>query len=265
MKEEKTILPDALSHLDRIEREMEGKTPAVFLDYDGTLTPIVNSPDAAVLSPSMRRTVEGLAKRFMVAVISGRDLGDVRKRVGIPGIFYAGSHGFDIAGAEGRRKTFRQGAEFLPELDEAECRLREMLEKTEGVFLERKKFSMAIHYRNVPKEKTGDVKSAVDEVVSRFSGLRKSSGLKVYDLQPDIDWNKGKALLYVLEALSPDDPLILPIYIGDDTTDEDAFRTLRIRGIGIVVMDEARPTQARYVLKDPEAVQTFLESLRAMP
>ena len=254
-------IDSALAALDRIELEISGKTLTVFLDYDGTLTPIVESPDKAILAGAMRETVKRLAKRLTVAVISGRDLEDVREKVGIDDIFYAGSHGFDIAGPEGPRETSHGGEKYLRELDEAESFLNEKLRKVEGHLLERKKFSLAVHYRKVPREQTGEVEEAVDQAAERFSGLRKSSGKKVHELQPDIDWNKGKALFSVLEALGLKGPDVLPIYIGDDTTDEDAFRAIRYGGIGIVVMEKPRPTLARYFLKDPQAVQDFLEAL----
>jgi trehalose 6-phosphate phosphatase len=257
-------IPSALEALEQIERETAEKTPAVFLDYDGTLTPIVESPDKAVLTDSMRKTVKLLAKRLKVAVISGRDLEDVRSKVNIDNIFYAGSHGFDIAGPEGRLETSHGGAAYLPELDKAESFLHENLRNVQGLLLERKKFSLAIHYRKVPKEAVPEVEKGVDQAAERFSGLRKSSGKKVYELQPDIDWNKGKALFQVLGALNLKKDNVVPVYIGDDTTDEDAFRAIRDRGIGIVVMEKVRPTAARYLLKDPGEVQDFLEALCSM-
>jgi alpha,alpha-trehalase len=257
-------LPSALEKLEKIVTQSDGKRMAVFLDYDGTLTPIVDSPDKAVLSEPMRDTVAKLANRFTVAVISGRDLQDIRNKVGIDNIFYAGSHGFEIAGPAGRRETFQQGLDFLPVLDAAESKLREKLDETEGVLVERKKFSIAVHYRKTPQEKVNGVEAVVDGVLSRFSGLRKSSGKKVYELQPDINWNKGKALFWVLDALNLNPQNVLPLYIGDDTTDEDAFRAIRDRGIGIIVSEESRPTGARYRLRDTEEVQTLLETLASL-
>ncbi|HPQ60754.1 MAG TPA: trehalose-phosphatase, partial [Syntrophales bacterium] len=127
--------------------------------------------------------------------------------------------------------------------------------------VERKKFSIAVHYRKVRQEEVPQVEDRVDRVLEQSSGLRKSFGKKVFELQPEIDWNKGKALFWVLDALDLDGPDVLPFYIGDDTTDEDAFRAIEDRGIGIVVMNRPRPTRARYALKDPDAVGRFLESL----
>ena len=104
----------------------------------------------------------------------------------------------------------------------------------------------------------------LDGVVSRFSGLRKSSGKKVYELQPDINWNKGRALFWVLDALKLNAPDVLPLYIGDDTTDEDAFRAIRDRGIGIIVSEKPKTTDARYRLRGTGEMQTFLETLASL-
>jgi trehalose-phosphatase len=255
-------LPSALDRIEEIRQETEKKEVALFLDYDGTLTPIVDSPDQAVLSDQMRDTVRKLAQLCTVAVISGRDLQDVRSMVGIEDIFYAGSHGFDIEGPRGREAQFQQGKEFLPALDKAEEMLSGNLEEIKGALLERKKFSIAVHYRKVKEEEAERVEAVVDRVLEQFPRLRKSYGKKVYELQPKIDWHKGRALLWVLDALDLNKPEVLPLYIGDDTTDEDAFIAIRDRGIGIVVMEKPRATEARYSLKNPEEVGQFLEALQ---
>jgi alpha,alpha-trehalase len=257
-------LRPALGAVDEIRKKAQNKKVAVFLDYDGTLTPIVDSPDRAVLSERMRRTVAELAEICTVGVISGRDLRDVQKMVGIEGIFYAGSHGFDIAGPGGRQKEFQPATDFLPPLEEAEALLKGKLKGIEGTLLERKKFSIAVHYRKVREAEVGRVEEAVDQVLSQFDRLRKSHGKKVYELQPKIDWHKGKALLWVLDALDLNAPDVLPFYIGDDTTDEDAFEAIRDRGIGILVTEEPRASHATYALKAPAEVEAFLEALKEM-
>lgn len=258
---EDEVLPSALDRMGEIMRRMEGRRVAVFLDYDGTLTPIVDRPDEALLSNDMRQTVRDLAEECTVAVISGRDLRDVQGLVGIDTIYYAGSHGFDIAGPKGKRMEYQRGTDFLPVLDLAEGELRGRLDEITGTLVERKKFSIAVHFRNVEPENVGAVEEAVDRVLADYPELRKSSGKKVYELQPKIDWHKGKALLWLLQALRMDEHDVLPLYIGDDTTDEDVFEVLGDRGIGIVVARGPRPTAARYFLEDPDAVQDFLKAL----
>jgi len=257
-------LPSALESMEEIRHCMKGKQTAVFLDYDGTLTPIVAHPEEAVLSEDMRSTILELADHCTVAVISGRGLGDVRQRVGIADILYAGSHGFEIAGPEGIHKEEEQARDFLPVLDDAQALLEEALDGIAGAQVERKKFTIAAHYRNVGDEDLGLVKDAVDQVLERYPELRKSYGKKVYELQPAIDWHKGRALLWLLDALDLDQPGALPFYIGDDTTDEDAFEVLKEHGIGIVVGAECRETAARYRLEDTDDVRNFLQELASV-
>jgi alpha,alpha-trehalase len=203
-----------------------------------------------------------------VAVISGRDLQDVKALVGIDDIFYAGSHGFDISGPEDRQVAFQQGTRFLPVLDQAEKVLREALSKIDGASVERKKFSIAVHYRQVREDQIKSVENIVDQVVSNYWELRKKYGKKIFELQPKIDWHKGKALLWLLENLELNRTDVLPLYIGDDITDEDAFRTLKDWGVGIMVKDDASTdaehvTAARYSLENPDAVRDFLVALSA--
>jgi trehalose-phosphatase len=251
------MIASALEHVHEIARS--GNRLAVFLDYDGTLTPIVSHPEDAWLSDSMRQTLRSLAARVPVAILSGRDLDDVRGRVLVDGIVYAGSHGFDIAGAGGLRREL--GAAYLPVLGAAETELREALDEISGAQLERKHFSVAAHYRNVNEDDTRRVALAVDAVAARHRELRRIDGKKVYELLPDIDWNKGKAVLWLLEALGLERGDALPIFIGDDRTDEEAFRALEKRGIGILVSEQPQVTAASYGLNNPDEVERFLQKI----
>lgn len=252
-------LPSALEHIHEIA--IRGRQLAVFLDYDGTLTPIVNRPEKALLSDSMRETVRALAARTPVAILSGRDLDDVRQRVDIDAIAYAGCHGFDIAGPHGLRKQV--ATECLPILDAAEKELRQKLAGIPGASVDRKRFSVAAHYRNVPENEVGEVERIVNEVAARHGELRKIDNKKVYELQPNIDWNKGRALIWLLESLGPDRKEMFPIYIGDDRTDEDAFGAIRQRGAGILVSEQPGATAASYSLKNPAEVERFLREISA--
>jgi trehalose 6-phosphate phosphatase len=251
------MLPSALEHVEEITARSDQL--AVFLDYDGTLTAIVSDPKEALLSDSMRQTLQALVTRASVAVLSGRELDDVRNRVAIDGIVYAGSHGFDIAGPHGLHR--QEAIEFLPALDVAEKQLREKLAGIAGVLIERKRFSIATHYRNVNESDFPKLERAVSEVAARHRELRRMEGKKVYELLPCTDWDKGKALLWLLENLGLEHGKVHPIYIGDDRTDEDAFRALGQRGVGILVSEEPRPTAASYSLKDPAEVERFLREV----
>lgn len=254
-------LPSALERFEEISRLAGGKRLAVFLDYDGTLTPIVETPDRAVMQEDMREAVIELSRHCPLGIISGRDLKDVRDKVRIDSIVYAGSHGFDIAGPKGLQVANTVGEEFLPVLDEAEKELSRELESIQGILVERKKFAIAIHYRLVDPGRMERVEKVVDEVAAGHPELRKAYGKMVFELQPQMDWHKGKALLSLLRTLKLDGGDVLPFYIGDDVTDEDAFQALKGRGIGIVVWDRPYETAAAYSLKNPDEVREFLLQL----
>ncbi len=260
-KKSMDALPSALDEIEDIVDRMDGKQPAVFLDYDGVLTPIVNDPEKAFLSDRMRATLKMVSEHWFIAVVSGRDLKTIQNFVKLETVYYAGSHGFDIAGPSDRHITMRKGDEFLSALDQAQKRLEKRLSGVEGALIERKKYSIAIHYRNVSDDQFETIREAVEETRSEFSELRRTSGKKVFELQPDIEWNKGKAVLWLMETLNLDLSRYYPIYIGDDITDEDAFEALSDFGPGVVVKGGDHPTSARYVLENPEETATFLKQL----
>jgi alpha,alpha-trehalase len=260
-------LPSALHALGELAARFDQELPVVFLDYDGTLTPIVEHPEQAVLAEEMRRALETLSGACTVGVVSGRDLKDVKRLVGLEEIVYAGSHGFDILGPEKGRLGLEKGEAFLDDLDSAEEILRDKLETVRGALVERKKYSVAVHYRNVDEDEVPELRDAVAEVHAGHPRLKTGHGKKVIELQPDIDWNKGRALLWILEVLGLDGPEWIPVYVGDDVTDEYGFGALRTRGsggLGIVVAGEDRFSEADLVLRNPEEVRVFLESLASL-
>lgn len=257
-------IPSALDNLPDLARRSEGKRFAVFLDYDGTLTPIVARPELAVLSDATRSTVGDLATRCPVAVISGRDRADVAELVRLGSVYYAGSHGFDISGPDGRRMQHQGGVDAAPALRAAEEQLRTRLAGVDGAAVEGKAFAIAVHYRLVEERQVPHVAEVVDSVAGEYPGLRVTGGKKIFELRPSIEWDKGRAVLWLLRALKLDLADVVPIYIGDDETDEDAFEALAECGIGIVVRDGPRETAARYALDDPADVRRFLEGLRSL-
>ncbi len=254
-------LPSALNSRREIFNRLHKGMHAIFLDYDGTLTPIVEDPDEATLSTKARAVLERLAEHYTVAIISGRDLQDVKNKVGLSDILYAGSHGFDIAGPGDTYRDEQRGQPFLPALDRAERRLREDLSDIPGARIDRKRFSIAVHYRTVDDAQVGAVEERVDHVAKQESDLRKSHGKKVFEIEPNVDWDKGKAVLWLLERLYMDGWKVVPLFIGDDLTDENAFRAIGERGITIAVGVDERETAAEYSLRDTEEVLRLLEDL----
>lgn len=246
----------------QLAERLKEKKLAIFFDYDGTLTPIVDDPAQATLDDTMRDMLAQLAQHYTVSIISGRGLNDLRQRVRLDSVFYAGSHGFEIAGPGSESKELQKGKEFLPDLDQAEEDLRRALKTIEGCTLERKTFAIAIHYRQVANSQIDQVEQVVDQVIEQHPDrLRKSSGKKVFQVQPKTDWNKGHAVLWLLDKLKLDGPGVVPLYIGDDVTDEDAFQVLQEWGVGIVVGNDNRATAAYYRLAGPAQVKDFLQGL----
>ncbi|MCK4881987.1 MAG: trehalose-phosphatase [Candidatus Omnitrophica bacterium] len=248
-------------HLDGLKDQLARKDVFVFLDYDGTLTPIVDTPDLAVLSQEMREVVQRLARNYKVSIVSGRATDDVRGKVQIVGIFYAGSHGFEIVDPDGNVEISEEAQGIRHEIDKAHVKLSERLKGVEGALVEHVKYTISAHYRLVSDEDFPKVESAVEDILNEHPNLRKTSGKKVFEIRPKIDWHKGKAVEWILNVLgySPDEHLA--IYIGDDVTDEDAFAVLEEKGFGILVADKLRESKATYVIKNTQDVKKVLDFL----
>lgn len=255
-------VPSVWSREAELHERFAGKELAVFLDYDGTMTPIVVDYTKAFLPDSMRETVAALAERCTVGIISGRDLDRLKELVGINDVIYAGSHGFDIEAPGRLRDVQQKGQSYLADLDAAEIELTTGLDGVAGHAIERKRFAIAVHYRRVADADVASVERVVDDVLDRHPNLRKGHGKKVFEVQPRMDWNKGQALNWLLVRLGLARDDVLPIYIGDDLTDEDAFHALALSGIGIVVGEGDRQTAADYSLASPNEVERFLDLLR---
>ena len=259
-------VPHALERFDDLTTALDGRRPAVFLDYDGTLTPIVQRPEMAVLSDRGRGVVNAMSKKMPVAVVSGRDRPDVEKLVGLDDLIYVGSHGFDIVVPSGEHIENPIGGDFAPLLDQVERRLEAGFAPIDGAQVERKKFSIAAHYRNVADADYERFRAVLDAVEADYDDIKEKTGKKVFELQPKLDWDKGKAVLWLLQALDLEKPDLVPMFFGDDVTDEDAFAALQERGLSIIVADRdddgtGRRTAATFRVHDTEELLTLLARL----
>ncbi|XVF61662.1 hypothetical protein PTKIN_Ptkin08bG0148500 [Pterospermum kingtungense] len=264
--------PSALEMFEQIIDASKGKQIVMFLDYDGTLSPIVQDPDRAFMSKKMRKTVRKLAKCFPTAIVSGRCRDKVYKFVKLAELYYAGSHGMDIKGPEKSSKSnkdsesvlFQPASEFLPMIDEVYKQLVETTKSTPGAKVENNKFCLSVHFRCVDERKWSELAQQVRSVLKEYPKLRLTQGRKVLEIRPTIKWDKGKALEFLLESLGFGNCTdVFPVYIGDDRTDEDAFKMLRDRGqgFGILVSKFPKDTNASYSLQEPDEVMDFLRRL----
>ncbi len=254
-------IPNALDEQQQIKERLKGKNIIFFFDYDGTLTPIVSRPDLAILSEEGRQLLTNLAKKYTVAIFSGRDRANIQQLVPIPGITYAGSHGLEIGTLEKILFENEEAKNLIPQIEQVHKELDAALKQIEGVLLERKRFSVAVHYRMVPPEKRDILQHTVDKILKKHPSLRKRMGKMVYEIEPDLPWDKGAAVLWFLKTLGLEDAKYLPLYFGDDVTDEDAFKVLANRGICVAIQEFPKPTKAGYYLEGPVEVHSFLASL----
>eukprot|EP01018_Ginkgo_biloba_P004439 Gb_34064 [translate_table: standard] len=264
--------PSALNMFEQMMNPAKGKRIVVFLDYDGTLSPIVDDPEQAHMSDAMRSTVREVARYFPTAIISGRCRDKVYDFVQLAEIYYAGSHGMDIMaptrGFTGSKngytkatdKTgnevvlFQPAREFLPMIDEVFKLLKEKTKRIPGAMVENNKFCVSVHFRRVEEKNWSALAEQVRSVLREYPRLCLTQGRKVLEIRPSIKWDKGNALEFLLEALGlANCNDVMPLYIGDDRSDEDAFKVLHARGQGypILVSSVPKETKASYSLRDP--------------
>jgi alpha,alpha-trehalase len=252
--------PPFLAEMELISNQLADKQPALFLDYGGTLTPAKQNPEIAELSKKMRHALRQVAKLMPLTIVSGRDVEDLRNRVGLPELIYAGSHGLEILGHD-LHLELPEGIDVLEDLDEAMAELSRLLGEFPDVSIERKRFAIVLRYKERDMLSTAHLEATIEQVKMQLPRLRKIGGKQVFELLPNIDWNKGRAVKWLLAEMGLEGPDKLPLYIGDDVTDEDAFRSLRGVGIGILVAKRPQPSMATYRISDSNDVLKLLHHL----
>ncbi len=251
--------PNALDSYGQLVGIVAGRQPFICLDFDGTLSEIVPDPADAVLVDGTAEALKHLAAQCPVAVVSGRNVADLKDRVGVPGLYYVGSDGLEMLGPDGTHHQNEAAAGAAAALADAADTLRRELKDVPGTLVEHKRFAVTLHYRKVPANRVGEVMAAA-HAVSRRHGLNLTTGRRMVELRPDIDWHKGRVLSWIRDRI-PRTDRILPIYVGDDLVDEDAFDAIRFNGVGIAVYHEEggdRPTAAVFTLKNPAEVREFV-------
>ncbi|MFW6321215.1 MAG: trehalose-phosphatase [Halohasta sp.] len=255
-----TETPLVWNHLGDLRRRLREADGLLFAtDFDGTLSPIEEDPEAPEPTPENCRSLRALRDHPQVqpAVISGRGLADLRERVGIEGVDYVGNHGLEL-GIDGRRETHPDAAAVEPKIAEICRTLGERLGRIEGTVVENKGVTATIHYRMVDRERVAEVRAAVEEVVDQRGGgeVEIHEGKESRELRPAADWDKGTAIAQLQDRVGGWQPL----YIGDDTTDEAAFEEITPNGITVHVGDN-HATVADYRVRSPVEAEVFIRWL----
>ena len=232
-------------------------------DFDGTLAPIVEDPDAAAPLPGVTDALERLrdADGVAVGLVSGRALADLRERVGVDGVRYAGNHGLELydpddPDAPTVHPDARAASETIRSLA---TELTERLADVDGARVEDKRVTATVHFRGVDDERVPDVVETVEEAVAdRDADLRVTSGKQIREIRPDVDWDKGAAVEWLRDRLVPDGERWVTTYVGDDVTDQDAFAAI---GDGIGVRVGERAEVADYRVDGPSEAQALLQWL----
>lgn len=235
----------------------------LFLDYDGTLAPFADNPAEAYPLPGVIEHIKQLkeTKKYFISLITGRRLKDLRKFIRLKGIYYAGTHGLEIITADG--KGLSPGKDRGLKSTDLN-NIRDFLKKEYLIdpdySLEDKGLVLTLHHPlSIDKNKI--IKHL--ETIIRKREYEILPGRKIVEIRPCF-WNKGDAVKLLIREIKEKNKIdnYLPIYIGDDTTDEDVFRILN-NGVGIYVENEDKAnTLADYTVKDPAEVLEFLQKLK---
>jgi trehalose 6-phosphate synthase/phosphatase len=238
----------------------------IFLDYDGTLTPLAEHPSKARLSQGMREAVQSVAERddTTVAIVSGRSLEDVRRTVGDGRLIFAGNHGLEIEGPGLGLFRHEDLDHYAERSDELAAELGRL--ESGGAWTEHKGPTLTFHFRRVPEEKRDELAEAARQLITSHGYQARDAHMAV-EARPPIGWDKGRAVLHVLRARwGPDwSEKVRVIYVGDDQTDEDAFRFLAGLASTFRVGSAETPTAAARRLANVDAVQKLLEWIARRP
>lgn len=253
---------------DELKDKLKNKHLFIFLDFDGTLAPIADTPAKAAIPKETKRIIKGLSKQSSckIAVVSGRSLKDIKSKLtGLSNIIYSGNHGLEIEGPKIKFSPLISSG-YLMAFKTIKGILQKKTSAIKGILLEDKGFSLSLHYRLVDTQQVPRVKTIFHETVIRYVAggkIRIREGKKVLEVKPPLEWDKGKVALWLLsrQKFAKYGSEVLPIYIGDDLTDEDAFKALKHIGITIFVGKSAKSFHAQYYLEDTSEVVKLLKNI----
>jgi trehalose-phosphatase len=251
-----------------LKQEMAGKKIFLFLDYDGTLTPIVDRPEKATLPPATKDFLKALAEvpSCKVFIVTGRAVADIRRMVPLENIAYIGNHGFEIE-APG---VFFEGFRFSRTrevMDYLKWRINKELIFFKGAFIEDKGICLCVHYFQMSEDQVEVFKVLLNNITVPFflrNEILIEIDKKVFEIKPPIDWDKGKAVLWLLDKYGVNDADAVSIYIGDSLTDEYAFKALKGKGITVRVGKSERSLADCYVHHQGEVTALLREIMPRM-
>jgi len=260
-------MPHLLNVWPSVSRQLSSAHRVLLLfDYDGTLTPIVARPEIATLTEETRQRLTTLSRmdRFVVGVVSGRSLADVESLVDVPGVVYAGNHGLEISGG-GNDYVHPQTPSYVAELSEITETCEKELAEIPGILVDNKRLTLTVHFRSTPDRYSGQVDAAVVAAAAPYveaGRMRVTRGKRVVEVRPNLDWDKGKAILKIREDCG-DRPL--PVFFGDDQTDEDGFSVVQdLGGLAVFIGPPRERTKALHQLESPAEVGQVLALLAGL-
>lgn len=253
----KNFIPALPSIIRRCRR---AKGVLLLFDFDGTLAPIVDHPADARMTDEWRTRLKKLHRlpHVTVGIVTGRALEDIRSLVRIPGMLFAASHGFDIA--KGSKMLMSYGREDRKHFMKLALDLDEALRKFDGVIVEDKGTAATVHYRMAQKDDRIHIMRLTRTIAAPWldkHGWQLTGGKMIMEVRPATRWNKGSAVEWIGKHLAPK---YLPCYIGDDVTDEDAFRIIGNKGITVRIGRSSR-SHARYFVRNVDQLIPWFDEL----
>ncbi len=233
---------------------LKNKKLLLMFDFDGTLTPLTPRPEDTKLNQNTRNLLKKIAEKYITYIVSGRDIKFLQKTIKLKNINYIGSHGLEMPKSD-LVVIPPKWNDFLKDLT---IKLNDRIKKINGSFIEIKTHSICLHYREVKEADLIYIKQLKKELKTTIfenEKLKIKNGILAFEILPPLNWHKGKAVKWLLTKY----PQYYPIYIGDDKTDEFAFKMLKEKGLTIVI--GKKKSMANYYFNEQTEIIKFLKLL----